>query len=251
MRRRSRRATAAATDREDPAAIASTSSARLASDRRGRDPAPPRCRAWRRQRMPGAACGPWSDSGAAVCCIAAGVSAGRSFQRGSSFTTAARMSVTVSPAKARAPVSISNSTQPNAQRSVRASTVWPRACSGTHVGRRAEQHAGTRQRRGTRDRRCPNPIPDSVPPRSSSNILASPKSSTFTVPSARSLILAGFRSRWTHRARARHRAHRRSATAIGSASASGIAPRASRRARSSPSTSSMMSARLWGPASPA
>ncbi len=40
------------------------------------------------------------------------------------------MSLTVSEANSRAPVSISHSTTPNAQMSARASTVPPRACSG-------------------------------------------------------------------------------------------------------------------------
>ena len=44
--------------------------------------------------------------------------------------TDASVSVTVSPSNARRPVSISNSTQPNAQMSVRLSTACPRACSG-------------------------------------------------------------------------------------------------------------------------
>ena len=40
------------------------------------------------------------------------------------------VSATVSPAKATRPVSISKSTHPNAQMSVRLSTARPRACSG-------------------------------------------------------------------------------------------------------------------------
>ena len=39
--------------------------------------------------------------------------------------------------------------------------------------------------------------PDATAFEAGSSALASPKSSTFTVPSGRSLILAGFRSRWT------------------------------------------------------
>ena len=45
-------------------------------------------------------------------------------------TIAPSTSVTVSPAKAWTPVSISNSTTPNAQISVRLSRFFPRACSG-------------------------------------------------------------------------------------------------------------------------
>ena len=40
------------------------------------------------------------------------------------------MSDTFAPWNASFPVSISKSTQPNAQTSVRSSTGWPRACSG-------------------------------------------------------------------------------------------------------------------------
>ena len=44
------------------------------------------------------------------------------------------MSERVLPSKARRPVSISNTTQPNAQMSVRRSTGAPRACSGLMYG---------------------------------------------------------------------------------------------------------------------
>jgi len=60
----------------------------------------------------------------------AGVSGGRAFQSGSFVITNASVSVTSSPPNARVPVSISNSTQPNAQMSARLSIVFPRACSG-------------------------------------------------------------------------------------------------------------------------
>ena len=59
-------------------------------------------------------------------------------QAGSSRTTAPSTSVTSSPSKARRPVSISYSTQPNAQMSLRLSTACPCACSGRHVRGRAE-----------------------------------------------------------------------------------------------------------------
>ena len=60
----------------------------------------------------------------------AGVCAGRALQSGSRSRIAAIVSETVSPRNAGRPVSISYSTQPNAQMSVRLSTAFPRACSG-------------------------------------------------------------------------------------------------------------------------
>jgi hypothetical protein len=51
-------------------------------------------------------------------------------QSGSVFTIAPRISVVSSPSNAREPASISSSTQPNAQMSVRRSTALPFACSG-------------------------------------------------------------------------------------------------------------------------
>ena len=55
---------------------------------------------------------------------------GSASQFGSRVTIAPRTSVTVSPANAGRPISISNATQPNAQTSARLSTGFPRACSG-------------------------------------------------------------------------------------------------------------------------
>ncbi len=63
-------------------------------------------------------------------CSIGGVVAGTAFQSGSSLSTAASVSETVSPGNASVPVSISNSTPPKAQMSARLSTAWPRACSG-------------------------------------------------------------------------------------------------------------------------
>ena len=63
-----------------------------------------------------------------------GVSAGSVAQSGSFSRMPATMSERVLPSKARRPVSISNSTQPNAQMSVRRSTGAPRACSGLMYG---------------------------------------------------------------------------------------------------------------------
>ena len=63
-------------------------------------------------------------------CTLSGVDGGSPLQSGSRSTMAANVSVTVSRAKAARPESISYSTQPNAQISVRLSTDSPRACSG-------------------------------------------------------------------------------------------------------------------------
>ena len=60
----------------------------------------------------------------------AGTWSGSAAQSGSRASTDASTSETSSPGKARRPVSISYSTAPNAQMSVRLSTGRPRACSG-------------------------------------------------------------------------------------------------------------------------
>ncbi len=60
----------------------------------------------------------------------AGVWSGSAAQSGSFDRTETSVSLTVSPSKARFPVSISYSTHPKAQTSVRLSTALPRACSG-------------------------------------------------------------------------------------------------------------------------
>ena len=60
----------------------------------------------------------------------AGRSDGSAFQSGSLLSTAASVSETSSPSNARLPVSISKSTQPNAQTSLRLSAGRPFACSG-------------------------------------------------------------------------------------------------------------------------
>jgi hypothetical protein len=59
-----------------------------------------------------------------------GVSAGRFVQSGSLVITLASASAMSSPSNARTPVSISNSTHPNAHTSLRLSTGRPLACSG-------------------------------------------------------------------------------------------------------------------------
>src|SRR6185503_18740094 len=120
--------------------------------------------------------------------------AGTRISSGGSLTTAAIVSVKSWPGNARIPVNISNSTHPNAQISARLSTVLPRACSGA-------MYAAV-------PRSVPTPViiagdvmvgdidmlADVVAV--GSIAFARPKSSTLTTPSGRTLIFAGFRSRW-------------------------------------------------------
>jgi hypothetical protein len=71
---------------------------------------------------------------------------------------------------------------------------------------------------------------------------ASPKSSTFTVPSSRTLMFAGLRSRWMIPCSCAASSASAICLAIGSASSTGIAPCAIRSASVGPSTSSITSA---------
>ena len=64
-----------------------------------------------------------------------------------------------------------------------------------------------------------------------SNDLARPKSRTFTMPSARNLMFAGFRSRWMMPFSCAASSASVICLATGSASSSGIGPRAMRSAR--------------------
>ena len=94
-----------------------------------------------------------------------------------------------SPVNGRVPVSISKSTTPNAHTSTRWSTTLPLACSGamyaavpmiTPICVAAAVRVGDW---------------DGSPVGVGSSAFANPKSSTFTVPSSRTLIFAGSRSR--------------------------------------------------------
>jgi hypothetical protein len=120
-----------------------------------------------------------------------GTSGGSRVQSGSLLMTLASVSPMSSPSKGLRPVSISNSTQPNAQTSLRLSADRPFACSGLMYAA------------------VPMIIPARVDPsvivgessieavRSGSMAFARPKSSTLTTPSGVMAMLAGFRSRWT------------------------------------------------------
>ena len=135
-----------------------------------------------------------------------------------------------SPSNARRPVSISYSTQPNAQMSLRLSAVAPLRLLRRHVRRRAENHADAGHHRGRRDRRRRCDVDCAgrwLPARAS---FARPKSSTFTVPSGVTLMFAGFRSRWMIPCSCAASSASAICRAIGSASSSGIGPRAIRSA---------------------
>ncbi len=123
--------------------------------------------------------------------IREGTDGGSAFQSGWFFNTFANVSDMVSPSKARFPVSISKSTHPNAQVSARLSTGLPRACSGDMYAAVPSMTPGCVA--------CGNRAADIVAllldADGGSSALAKPKSRTFTTPSGRSLMLAGFRSR--------------------------------------------------------
>ena len=77
--------------------------------------------------------------------------------------------------------------------------------------------------------------------------LAKPKSRTFTRPSLVTLMLAGFRSRWTMPRSCAYSSASAICLAMDSASSIGIAPRAIRSASVGPSTNSITSARSSTP----
>ena len=125
---------------------------------------------------------------------AGGVEPGRPEKSGSASMTRASTSATSPPLNARVPVSISKSTQPNAQISARLSTGLPRACSGAMYAAvpriiPARVIAGV-VIVGDIDTLDKDPAAGSV-------AFARPKSRTFTAPSGRTFTLAGLRSRWT------------------------------------------------------
>jgi hypothetical protein len=169
-----------------------------------------------------------------------GVSRGSCTQWTSCRSTAASVSVVVSPRNGRSPTSISKITTPSAQMSARASTASPRACSGAMYaavprttpesvfgpeGKSALHSPGSR---------C-SPI--------LSRALARPKSSTLTAPSAVILTLAGFRSRWTIPRSCAASSASAIWRAIGSASPSGSRPSLMRSPSVGPSMSSITRAR--------
>ena len=168
----------------------------------------------------------------------AGVVVGSTVRSRSRSSTFAITCATVSPVNSRCPVSISNSTTPKDQMSLRLSAVRPAACSG-------DIYAAV-----------PMIMPICVAAAVSvgdcdgslagvgSSALAKPKSNTLTVPSSRTLMFAGLRSRWITPASWAASSASAICLAIGSASSSGIGPFEIRSARVGPSTSSRTSARV-------
>ena len=129
-----------------------------------------------------------------------------------------------SPSNARRPVSISKRTTPNAQMSARRSTGLPARLLRRHVGGGAEDD---RRAACACGRVSVGELVDASPASagevaSGSSAFARPKSSTFTVPSARTLTFAGFRSRWTMPCSCAASSASAICRAIGSASSSGI-----------------------------
>ena len=129
---------------------------------------------------------------------AAGVVAGNEVRRsfGSLEKIRPSVSATDSPSNARRPVSISCSTTPKAQMSARLSAGRPLACSGDMYAAVPRimpicvaRLVSVGEFDGDISPCAPSP---SVPP---AMAFASPKSRTLAVPSARILMLAGFRSR--------------------------------------------------------
>ena len=114
---------------------------------------------------------------------------GNRSQFGSAMSTAAKISVTVSPPMARRLVRTSYSTHPNDQISVRVSSASPRTCSGLMYGTVPITTPGCVAAAVTVSVTPPADVASCF------NSFASPKSSTFTLPSAPSLTLPGFRSR--------------------------------------------------------
>ena len=146
-------------------------------------------------------------------------------QSGSFFMTAASTSVT-SRRRTRACRSASRRARSRTPRCRRACRRLPARLLGRHVGRGAENHPRLRHRRGGDRRRIGSRSGDA--PAAGSTAFARPKSSTFTVPSLRTLMFAGLRSRWMMPCSCAASSASAICRAIGSASSSGMAPRAMR-----------------------
>jgi len=172
---------------------------------------------------------------------AAHVRRGRRRQRrpvGFLVRTAAITWVTVSPSKSWRPVSISNSTAPNAQKIAALVHRLAGGLFGTHVGRGSEMSpawvacidkVGDSTRRPASRARCPAPWRVRSPALS-------------TTPSRRILMFAGSHRGGRCPARARPPAPSAIWRAMGNASSMGIGPCAIRSASVGPSTISMTSA---------
>ena len=171
-----------------------------------------------------------------VCRTWAGTTAGSASKSGSRWSTFESVIDTSSSSNARRPTSISKRTQPNAQMSLRLSTVLPRACSGLMYAAVPRIIPACVIAGVVIVGACD--IPGDIALVGSS-AFAKPKSSTFTVPSGRTFTLAGLRSRWMMPCSCAASSASAICLAMGSASSMGIAPCAMRSASVGPSTSSM------------
>jgi len=149
-----------------------------------------------------------------------------------------------SPPNARLPVSNSNKTHPNDQMSARLSSALPRACSGDMYAAVPRIKPACVIAGVVIVADC-EWLGDIAP--TGSIAFARPKSSTFTVPSARTLILAGLRSRWIIPCSCAASSARAICCAMGRASSSAIGPWPIRSAKVGPSTNSITSARTPSP----
>ena len=112
---------------------------------------------------------------------------------GSTFRISAITSLAVSPSNAALPVTISYMTDPRLKMSLRASTCKSARLLRRHILRRAPHHSRLAGRRVDGQSRCG----ESSRPTRFSLSLAIPKSSTFTIPSLRTITLSGLMSRCT------------------------------------------------------
>ena len=165
--------------------------------------------------------------------ILAGILPGNAFQSGSRSTILAIVSVTVSPMNAGLPVSASYQQHPNAQMSVRLSTLFPRAARGSYKvpcrGSPPRPFLSISSVIGRgRLRRCRCRMPWRARSREAS-------ASRF----GDTMMLGGLRSRWMTSFSCAASSPRAILFEQGRASPRGMAPRAIRSASVSPSTSSM------------
>ncbi len=121
-----------------------------------------------------------------------GVLGGNASKSIASRSTAASTCATDSPLKTGRPTSISQSTMPNDQMSLRLSTVFALACSGDIYAAVPRMTPAAEARVSVGD--CER---STVALSFRASALASQKSRTFMFPSRVIMMLAGFRSRWT------------------------------------------------------
>jgi len=153
--------------------------------------------------------------------------------------TAASVSATAWPPNAVIPVNISNSTQPNAQMSARRSTGLALACSGDIYAAVPSSTPSC-----VAIRLLVGDLEMSIVEMSPSSALARPKSRIFTVSSAATFMLAGFRSRWMIPRSCAYSTASAICRATRTDSSTGIGPALTRSASVGPSTNSITRARV-------